>query len=41
VSAVELRGVGHYIAQEAPDQLAEAISHHVDRVDSTAATASR
>jgi pimeloyl-ACP methyl ester carboxylesterase len=41
VSAVELPGVGHYIAQEAPDQLAEAISHHVDRVDSTAATASR
>jgi pimeloyl-ACP methyl ester carboxylesterase len=33
ISSVQLDGVGHYVALEAPERLAEAILRFVDRVD--------
>ena len=35
VSSVLLNGVGHYVAMEAPDKLADAILDFVGRVDAT------
>jgi len=35
ISTVQLDGVGHYVALEAPDALAAAILRFVDAVDAT------
>ena len=34
ITSISLEGVGHYAAQEAPDQVSQAILNFVDRVDS-------
>ncbi|MFC5825315.1 alpha/beta fold hydrolase [Nonomuraea insulae] len=35
ISSVQLDGVGHYVAMEAPEELAKAVLAFVDDIDAT------